>query len=218
MGRNLKFSPDNKFFVCGLEANTARIYETKSGKEIKLLPQYEHGLMTYALLTTMLNEPAALDAQNNLQLEDWLRETERAVAKLGENQSAQRFVPINFSIGKVDEEVRKSIVLQEIPTIVVANVLNRNVDFDDLEIKIQLKKLLSESATRGTEKILLADKETGNAISVNISYEIIDSKIESRITLMKNKKVVKQFNFAGKETDVPGFLKGLGEEILKNVR
>jgi hypothetical protein len=52
---------------------------------------------------------------------------------------------------------------------------------------------------------------------VNISYEINNGKIESRITLKKNKVVLKQFNFVGTEKDLTSFVKGLGAEILKNV-
>jgi uncharacterized caspase-like protein len=193
------------------------ITASSSDQKAMELPQYEHGLMTYALLTTMMNEPNVLDKDNNLQIEDWLRETERAVSKLIENQSAQRFVPINFSIGKVDDEVRKSVDLKEIPTIVVANVFNRNTDDDELEVKSKLKKLLSESATRGTDKILISEKESSNTISVIVSYEIIEGKIESRISLKKNKVVIKQFNFSGKENDILGYVKGLGEEIIKNL-
>jgi hypothetical protein len=180
------------------------------------LPQYEHGLMTYALLTTMMNDPEVLDKDNNLQLEDWLRQTEKNVSKLIENQSAQRFVPVNFSLGKVDEEVRKSIVLQEIPTILIANVLNMGSGDDDLDIKNQLKTLLNESVSRGgSDKVLMAEKESPNAISVNITYEINAEKIESRITLKKNKTVLKQFNF---NSNTAEFVKGLSGEILANVK
>jgi WD40 repeat protein/uncharacterized caspase-like protein len=195
------------------------ITASSSDQKAMELPQYEHGLMTYALLTTMMNEPNVLDKDNNLQIEDWLRETEKAVSRLIENQSAQRFVPINFSIGKVDEEVRKSVDLKEIPTIVVANVLNRNTDDDDLDVKSQLKKLLSETSSRSAnDKILLAEKESSTAISVNITYEVVEGKIESRITLKKNKVVLKQFNFVGTENKLSDFVIGLNNEIIKNIK
>jgi hypothetical protein len=129
-----------------------------------------------------------------------------------------RFVPLNFSIGKVDREVRKSVELKEIPTIVVANVLNIGTGDDELDLKSQLKKLLNETSTRGTDKILLAEKESSSAISVNITYEVMEGKIESRITMKKNKVVLKQFNFSGKENDLSGFLKDLGAEILKYIK
>jgi uncharacterized caspase-like protein len=183
------------------------------------LPQYEHGLMTYALLTTMLNDPEVLDKDNNLQLEDWLRQTEKNVSKLIENQSAQRFVPINFSVGKVDEAVRKSIVLQEIPTIVVANVMNKETDDDDQDIETKLVKKLNEISTRGgTEKIIIAEKDGPNAISVNLSYELSEGKIKSKITLKKEKKVFKQFNFEGNATDLNKFVEELSKEITKNLK
>ena len=183
------------------------------------LPQYEHGLMTYALLSTMLNDPEVLDKDNNLQLEDWLRQTEKNVSKLIENQSAQRFVPVNFSVGKVDDAVRKSIVLQEIPTVVVANVYNKELDDDNLDLKTQLVKKLNEISTRGgTDKIIIAEKDGPNAISVNLSYELIEGKIKSKITLKKDKKVFKQFNFEGIATDLNKFVEDLSKEITKNLK
>ena len=47
---------------------------------------------------------------------------------------------------------------------------------------------------------------------------IIDTKIESRITLKKNKVVLKQFTYNGNSTDIPAFVKGLETEILKNIK
>lgn len=152
-------------------------------------------------------------------MEDWLREKERAVSLLMDNQSAQRFVPINFSIGKVDDEVRNSINLNEIPTLVVANVLNIGTGFDDLEIKSKLKQIFETSAARNSsDKILLAESENTNSVSVNITYESDQEKINCRITLTKNKVIMKQFNFIGLNSEQKEFVKGLAEAILKNVR
>jgi hypothetical protein len=100
----------------------------------------------------------------------------------------------------------------------VANVFNRNTDDDELEVKSQLKKLLSESATRGTDKILISEKESSNTISVIVSYEIIEGKIESRISLKKNKVVIKQFNFSGNVSNVQDFVSGLGAKIILNIK
>ena len=159
-----------------------------------------------------------MDKDNNLQLEDWLRETEKAVGKLIENQSAQRFVPLNFSLGKVDQEVRNSINLNEIPTLVVANVLNIGTGVDDLEIKSKLKQIFETSAARNSDdKILLAERENTNSVSVNITYESEQEKINCRITLTKNKVILKQFTFSGLNSDLKVFTKVLGEEILKNI-
>ncbi len=40
-------------------------------------------------------------------------------------------VPVTFTLGKIDEEVRSSIVLEEIPTVFVDNVLNKNTFRDN---------------------------------------------------------------------------------------
>jgi hypothetical protein len=97
-------------------------------------------------------------------------------------------------------------------------VLNRNTDDDDLDIKNQLKKLFTEKATRGTDKIHLAEKEQSTTISVNITYEIIDTKIEARVTLKKNKVILKQFKSEGKLLDIGIFVKVISEEILKSIK
>jgi hypothetical protein len=108
---------------------------------------------------------------------------------------------------KVDEEVRKSVDLKEIPTIVVANVLNIGSGDDDLDVKSKLKNILSEKSSRSTnDKILLAEKESSTAISVNITYEVVEGKIESCIPLKKNKIFTKKINFVGMEIITPGYI------------
>jgi WD40 repeat protein len=195
------------------------ITASSSNQKAMELPQYEHGLMTYALLNTMMNEPTVLDVDNNLQLANWFQETERTVSRIMENQTVQSFMSnLNFKIGKIDDDVRNSVDLKEIPTIFIKDVSNRNTDEDELHVELKLKNFLSESASRGNEKLYLAEKENSNAFTVKVSYEILDGKIESRITIKKKEVLVKQFNFSGKENDILGYVKGLGEEILKNIR
>jgi uncharacterized caspase-like protein len=198
----------------GLAIITASTSEQKAME----LHQYEHGLMTYALLSTMMNESNALDKDNNLQLQDWFRETEKSVAKLVENQSAQIFTPLNFSIGKVDEQVRKSIILREIPTLVLANVMNLETADDDLDLKTQLNSKLNEFTTRGSiEKIRVELKDSPKAISINLSYELNKNIIKTKVVLKKEKKAFKQFNFEGDSSNLNKFVEDLSEELIKNL-
>jgi hypothetical protein len=171
--------------------------------------------MTYALLSTMMNETNTLDKDNNLQVQDWFRETEKSVSKLIENQSAQIFTPLNFSIAKVDDEVRSSIKLFEIPSIVVSNVFNREIDDDNLELKPKLRAKLSELSSRGTSsKIILQKEETANSIIISVGYEISDKKIEAKVNLKKQKNIIHQFQVSGQTDDLTSLVENITQQIL----
>ena len=118
--------------------------------------------------------------------------TEEEVKKLNQNQSAERMVPVTFTLGKIDDEVRSSIVLKEIPTVYVSNVLNIDLGFDDQKIKSQLINYFSEKS-RGTEKTLFVSEiEQPNSVQVNVVYSISKNQITLKATLLKNNEVVKR--------------------------
>jgi hypothetical protein len=123
--------------------------------------------------------------------------TEEEVRKLNANQSAERMVPINFTLGKVDDEVRSSIVLREIPTVHVSNVLNIDLGFDDQKIKSQMITYFSEKS-RGTEKTLFVSEiEQPNSVQVNVVYSISKNQITLKVTLLKNNEVLKRMEKSG---------------------
>jgi WD40 repeat protein len=193
---------------------------TASSSEQKALelPQYEHGLMTYALLNAMLNNKSSLDENNQLQLDKWLMATEEEVKKLNQNQSAERMVPVNFVLGKIDDEVRSSIVLKEIPTVYVSNVLNIDLGFDDQKIKGQLLNYFSEKS-RGTEKTLFVSEiEQPNSVQVNLVYTISSNQITFKATLLKNNEVVKRIEKSGNLTAQSSLLNELMVLIEKEVK
>jgi hypothetical protein len=175
----------------------AIITASSSDQKALELPQYEHGLMTYALLNSMLNNKNALDEDNKLQLEKWLMATEEEVKKLNANQSAERMVPINFTLGKVDDEVRSSIVLKEIPLVHVSNVLNIDLGFDDQKIKDQLKKYFSEKSRGSNKTVYLSEIEQTNSVQLNVMYVITKNQITFKVTLLKNNEVLKRMEKSG---------------------
>ena len=180
------FSPDGKL------ALTASF-----DQKVLELPQYEHGLMTYALLNAMLNNKSSLDENNQLQLDKWLMATEEEVKKLNQNQSTERMVPVSFTLGKIDDEVRSSIVLKEIPTVFVDNVLNIDLGFDDQKIKDQLIDYFAEKS-RGSEKSLfISEIEQPNSVNVNVVYTISKNEITLKATLLKNNEVIQSIEKNG---------------------
>jgi hypothetical protein len=175
----------------------AIITASSSDQKALELPQYEHGLMTYALLNAMLNNKSSLDENNQLQLDKWLMATEEEVKKLNQNQSAERMVPVTFTLGKIDEEVRSSIVLREIPTVFVSNVLNVDLGFDDQKIKDQLKKYFSEKSRGSNKTVYLSEIEQTNSVQLNVMYVIAKNQITFKVTLLKNNEVLKRMEKTG---------------------
>ncbi len=193
----------------------AIITASSSDQKALELPQYEHGLMTYALLNAMLNNKSSLDENNQLQLEKWLIATEEEVKKLNQNQSTERMVPVNFALGKIDDEVRSSIVLKEIPTVYVENVLNKNTFNDNLKIKYMLSSAFQE-LSRGTDtQIMVADFP--NAVKVNILYEEKGDELKANISLSKE-NFEQKFELTGKKANISAFVQELMNQIRTKIQ
>ena len=78
------------------------------------MSQYQHGLLTYSLLKTMIKKPGSFNKNINLQLVDWFEETEELVTELQNYQSPQLITPNNLIIGNIDNEVRNLVLLYEL--------------------------------------------------------------------------------------------------------
>ncbi len=188
------------------------ITASSSDQKALELPQYEHGLLTYALLNAMLNNKNSLDENNQLQLNKWLLATEEEMKKLTNDQSAESMVPISFTLGKIDEEVRKTITLKEIPTVYIDAVLNKASPKDNLNIKSLLSNAFQESSRGGENKIMIADYP--NAIKVNILYEVKASgQVKANVVLSKQNFEV-NFEVIGKTDQINQFV----EELMVQIR
>ena len=193
----------------------AIITASSSDQKALELPQYEHGLMTYALLNAMLNNKSSLDENNQLQLDKWLIATEEEVKKLNQNQSAERMVPVTFTLGKIDEEVRSSIVLKEIPTVFVDNVLNKNTFNDNLKIKYMLSSAFQEMSRGSDSQIMVADFP--NAVKVNILYEEKGDELKANISLYKE-NFEQKFELTGKKANISAFVQELMNQIRTKIQ
>lgn len=198
------------------KSGLAIITASSSDQVANELPQYEHGLLTYSLLNTMLNEPNSLDKDNQLQLEDWLRETEKMVATLRNDQSTQKFVPLNYSIGKIDDEVRKLVILYEVPMIFLESVININLGSDDISLGDKLRNLLNEISSRGVEqKIIVAEKGSSNSNLVRVLYSINKDEISCSIIVLKNEIIQKKIEIKGVNSEEG--IKILSEKIISQI-
>jgi WD40 repeat protein/uncharacterized caspase-like protein len=203
------------------KSGLAIITASSSDQVANELPQYEHGILTYSLLNTMLNEPNSLDKDNQLQLEDWLRETEKMVATLRSDQSTQKFVPLNYSIGKIDDEVRKSVLLHEVPMLYLESVININLGSDDISLGNKLRNLLYGISSRGLEqKVIISEKLSSTSDLIRVLYTINKNEISCSVILLKNEIIQKKIEIKGENSKVG--IKNLSEkiinEVLKNVK
>ena len=126
-------------------------------------------------------------------------------------------VPINFTLGKVDDEVRSSIVLKEIPTVFVSNVLNIDLGFDDQKIKSQLITYFSEKSRGSNKTVYLSEIEQTNSVQVNVVYTISKNQITLKATLLKNNELIKRIEKSGNLTAQSSLLNELMLLIEKEV-
>jgi hypothetical protein len=196
----------------------AIITAASSEQEALELPQFEHGIMTYALLHTMLNNPDALDENKQLQLEKWLLATEEEVRKLNPKQSAERMVPLNFALGKVDEEVRNTIQLKEIPAVCIQNVLNAELGWDDLSVESKILDFYV-SNTQGKEKpFLLVHEGFSNAFTTNILYKKNRNNLAFKVTILKNANIHNQFTVHGHANKLADLIQRLVREVDESLK
>jgi hypothetical protein len=127
-------------------------------------------------------------------------------------------VPVNFALGKIDDEVLSSIVLKEIPTVYVSNVLNIDLGFDDQKIKGQLINYFSEKS-RGAEKTLFVSEiEQPKSVQVNVIYTISTNQITFKATLLKNNQFIKRIEKSGNLSAQSSLLNDLMLLIEKEVK
>jgi len=98
---------------------------TASGSDQKALelPQYKHGLLTYALLRALVSNRSVLSDDNQLVLEKWFIAAEEEMISLNKNQKLEKMIPISFSLGIVNDEVKQSIQLTETPMMEIGEVI-----------------------------------------------------------------------------------------------
>ena len=192
------------------------ITASSSDQKALELPQYEHGLLTYALLNAMLNNKNALNENNQLQLNKWLDATEEEMKKLSKDQSAESMVPISFIMGKIDDEVRNSIQLKELPTVFIENVMNLNIGFDNLGIKKLLADGFAENSRGAENKLFIAD--TPGAIHINIIYETTGLEITAKIVLMKNQNLIDKITLNGNNKQLSDFINQLMQKVKSAIQ
>ena len=172
------------------------ITASSSDQKALELPQYEHGLLTYSLLSTLVRNKTVLNEDNQLVLEKWFIAAEEEMKKLNKNQDAEKMVPVSFNIGLVNEEVIKSIQISEIPMLEIGEIINENQfinDFfplDNLQINEKINRSFQVLNQAKNQKIYIIKKGDFQNYKLIIKYQTSVSNIKLKFTVVKNDLVI----------------------------
>jgi uncharacterized caspase-like protein len=178
-----KLNERSGLFILSASASNQPAYE---------MGRYSQGLLTYALLKAVKQQPDILDQGSYLDLSRWFLAAERTVTELtrenGARQQPQIVSNTNFNIGIVDEVVRETIKLpQEKPIFLSSSFQNADerIGYDDLELGNSIDRQLQELASRGVNSQItyLTGPRISNAWSLTGRYEIIDKTLKVKVNM-----------------------------------
>jgi uncharacterized caspase-like protein len=191
----------------------AIITASSSDQKALELPQYEHGLLTYALLNSLKNKKDILDNANNLVLEKWFMAAEEEIKSLKKNQSAEKMVAVSYNLGLVNEDVKESINLKISPLLSLAEVINESqvlkdeYPWDNYQIRDKIKAYFLAL----DEPIYLLEQiNDGSETKLVIKYKEDEDGIKLKFSLVRDKTIFFQLD---KITEIQNLDKTLQDAV-----
>lgn len=206
-----KLNEKSGLFILSASASNQSAYE---------MGKYSQGLLTYALLKAMKEQPDILDENKFLNVGKWFSAAEKTVTDLvresGNRQEPQVVSTTNFNIGIVDEEVMAKIVLpQENILFTSSNFQNNDeaIADDDLELSKAINLNLNNISSRGNGSNInfVQGTNSPDAYALSGRYEVKDGQILVKVNIRKNKELKHKFELSGKSVN----LEALAAEIVK---
>lgn len=197
-----KLNNRSGLFILSASASNQSAYE---------LGRYSQGLLTYALLKAIREEPEILEENRFLNITRWFNSAERTVstiaAQSGHQQEPQLVSTTSFNIGVVDEEVRKAIHLPDAkPVFTASNFQNSDeaADGDDLDISKGVNTELGEIATRGDKNnfLFMAGTASSDAYTLSGRYDVKGEEITVRVSLKQGRDIRQRFEIKGSTKDL----------------
>jgi len=206
-----KLNEKSGLFILSASASNQSAYE---------MGKYSQGLLTYALLKAIKEQPDILDDNKFLNVGKWFSAAEKTVTDLvresGNRQEPQVVSTSNFNIGIVDQEVMSKIILpQEKILFSLSNFQNSDetIADDDLELSKAINLALSQISSRGNTSTIsyVAITNSPDAHALSGRYEVKGEDIIVRVNIRKNKDIKYRFEITGQKTN----LIDLSEAIVK---
>lgn len=212
-----KLNEKSGLFILSASTSNQSAYE---------LSRYSQGLLTYALLRAIKQQPDILDREGFLNVGNWFDAAEKNVTELARNNGARQDPQIvrtnNFTLGLVDEEVRKDIIMAaEVPMFVQSNFQNSDaaVEYDDLDLSNLVNIELNQRASAGIESLLTFSTYIGPSDAYQLSgrYELNGNKISMKVNIIKNKTVLHKYTVKGTKDKLNELAKETVEQAAKLV-
>jgi len=205
-----KLNERSGLFILAASASNQNAYE---------MGRYSQGLLTYALLKAIKQEPDILEDNKYLNVSRWFNAAEKTVSDIvrqtGNRQEPQIVSAGNFNIGLVDQEVMAGIKLaDEKPLFTASNFQNSDEDVvaDNLQLNSILDNLLNEISARGEENPItyVAGSSSPDAYSLVGRYDVKGDDLAVKVNIRQNNQTKYKFELSGKKSN----LKDLAEQVV----
>ena len=179
-------------------------------------PQFEQGLLTYAMLKTLKQNSEVLEEGGFLNVSRWFSVVEDEVQNLAREQNrkqnAQPFGSGDITIGRVDDEVRAAIQLvNEKPVIVAANFRDTATGLDNKLFNRLINNRLSHIASRGNKSsVTFMESNPVGYKMIGLSSEQ-EGILTCKVNILKNAQPVHSFEIQGSSDE----LETLAQDIIE---
>ena len=211
-----KLNDNSGLFILSASASTQSAYE---------MNKYNQGILTYALLKPLKENPNILDTDNLLSVSRWFDAAKDIVDGIsttnGFRQQPQLLSSTNFKIGVVDDEVRSKITLpKEKPTFEAANFLYKNVPVDQIDFSKVVNDELNSIANENLDSpfIYFANNRSSESIKLSGNYLANDENITIYVYMSRNNRIIDRFEQSGPKKDLKKLAQQIIDEALLRLR
>jgi hypothetical protein len=168
--------------------------------------RHSQGILTYALLKTIKQNPAILENGKLLDVSKWFNAAKELVSEIVKENNArqepQLFSTNNFTVGIVDDEVRREITLaEEKPLFANSNLQNSDeaIAADDMGLGGLVDNQLMNISSKGSEApiVFINTPTSESAYILSGRYEVKGNTVTVRINIRQNKEVKQRFEVTG---------------------
>jgi WD40 repeat protein/uncharacterized caspase-like protein len=206
-----KLNERSGMFILSASAGNQSAYE---------LSRYSQGLLTYALLKVMKEQPSVLEDDRYLDIGKWFHEAANKVSELagstGNRQDPKISATNSFNIGIVDTGVIAAInIAQEKSLFAASNFQNNDetVSDDDLGLSDMVNNALFMVSARSAETKIsyITVTHSPDAYTLSGRYEIKNDMVTVRVNLKQHKTIIQRFEVTGKKDQ----LENIAAEVVR---
>lgn len=192
-----KLNEKSGLFILSASASNQSAYE---------FSRYNQGLLTYALLKTIKQQPDILEDGKLLNVSKWFNAAEKEVINIikqnGARQEPQIVSTTNFNIGIVDGDVIAVIQLpNEKALFAASNFQNSDeaIADDNFELSKLINQGLSDISNRGINSTIqyISATTDNNTYIITGRYEVKGNSIVVKANLKQNKEIKHRFEQSG---------------------